>query len=124
MRRITKGTPPCSRSSSLRYRLPNYNNKVYTHRESISASVDQRADVNLVHKEGETALHVAAKRDKIERNTRERMEDKKEIPAEDTFNVLLEMGLDPKEDAQQRSAIDVAAACGHADIVALFAQEI
>jgi hypothetical protein len=110
MRRITKGTPPCSRSTSLSHRLPNYNNKVYTHRESISAFVDQSADVNRVNKEGETALHAASKREKIERNTRERMEDKTESPVVDTFSMLLEMGLGPKEDAQQRSAIDVAAA--------------
>lgn len=39
--------------------------------------------------------------------------------------LLVELGLDPKsEDSQQRSAIDVAASCGHGDVVALLAQEV
>ena len=103
-----------------------HSNPGISHRDHISVFLDKGADVNWTNKEGETLPHIAAKREKTEhRAIWNAPEEKRDSPVVDTFKMLMDLGLDPKkEDKQQRSPIDVAAACGHDDIVALFAQEI
>jgi len=72
---------------------------------------DSGVDVFAVNDEGETMLHVTARRT-VSYYTQE-AHDKK------LFFALVAMGLDPlKEDAKGRSALDVASACGKDDVVA------
>lgn len=66
---------------------------------------------------GETLLHVVAKRSRHVTGLPSGRDDTR-----DMFKLLLELGLDPKiEDGSQRTALDVAAACGNTGIRDLFA---
>ncbi|KEY64267.1 hypothetical protein S7711_09307 [Stachybotrys chartarum IBT 7711] len=74
-------------------------------------------DVHAANHEGETALHVIAKR-----NGRRSANTTKHDKA--LFEMMLDKGLDPlREDAWGRSALDVASACGKDAIVSIFARK-
>lgn len=71
-------------------------------------------DIHAVNNEGDTLLHDVARR-----------EDSYESPDDglELFKLLVELGLDPtKENNIQVTALDVAAACGNEDILALYAR--
>ncbi|KAF4629093.1 hypothetical protein G7Y89_g9055 [Cudoniella acicularis] len=78
------------------------------------------ADVFVVNNKGEGLLHVVAKR--VYGNLIERRRNAKDVV--DAFKFLIEMGLDPQmEDLGQRTALDVAAACGNTGILDLFKRD-
>jgi ankyrin repeat protein len=91
------------------------------YREQLQSLLDAGCDINAVNFHGQNLLHCAAKRSP--RNTRCLFQN--DVSNAEIFTILMEMGgLDAKkEDAEQRSPLDVAAACGNDEIVALFAQE-
>ncbi|KAL1980699.1 hypothetical protein VTN96DRAFT_3616 [Rasamsonia emersonii] len=92
----------------------------HAHRDLFAPLLETGADVFVRNDDGETLLHVVAKRTSPS-----------PIAASwyrgdilDSFKFLMELGVDPlAEDKQQRTAIDVAAACGNTDIVELFSKE-
>ena len=93
--------------------------KVYLDPEE-QRSVLSQYDVHAINKRGETLLHVVAKRraSGVEGDPRLVKKD-----TTDLFRLLLllEMGLNPKvEDAEQRTPLDVAAACGNEGILGGF----
>jgi ankyrin repeat protein len=68
------------------------------------------ADVHARNDEGETALHVIARREKGNGDLERRL-----------FEFMVGKGLDPlAEDGKGRSSLDVAAACGKKEILDLF----
>jgi ankyrin repeat protein len=87
------------------------------------------ADVLVVDGEGSTLLHVVAGRrieDELELSRWDSEAERWEqvSPVTKVFERLLGMGLDPRrEDAQMRTAIDVAVARGRSQIVELFAEQ-
>ncbi|KAJ5633124.1 hypothetical protein N7490_009463 [Penicillium lividum] len=74
---------------------------------------------------GSSLLHVLAGR-KLDAFHSPLFEERKKVPIENLvnwFNLLTDMNLDPMlEDAQQRTCLDVAAACGNEHILKLFHQ--
>ncbi|KAH6664858.1 ankyrin repeat-containing domain protein [Halenospora varia] len=77
----------------------------------------ENADILSTNNEGETLLHICAKWD-LE-SSRQHISE-----AVDSFKFLMGKGLDPMaEDQNQRTALDVAAAYGHNDILALFQRD-
>lgn len=86
---------------------------------------DLGADFFARNNAGTSLLHVVAGR-KIPRGIIVR-EDELKAPIENLvqwFQFLMDMGLDPMlEDAQQRTSLDVAAACGNEHILELFKQK-
>jgi ankyrin repeat protein len=76
----------------------------------------RNADVNARNEAGETALHVIARREKTYHAT--------EIHERKLFEFFAGKALDPlAEDGRDRSALDVAAACGKKGILELFQRE-
>jgi ankyrin repeat protein len=91
------------------------------YRELLQKLLDAGCDIHFVNFHGQNLLHCAAKN-----NLRDKMSSVQyDMSNAEIFTMLMEVGgLDPKkEDMEQRSPLDVAAACGNEDIVALFAQE-
>ncbi|MCJ1379736.1 hypothetical protein MMC17_002839 [Xylographa soralifera] len=83
-------------------------------KRSIAFFTDNGADPHVRNFRGETLLHIIAKMPK-----RRFMVEIKQMV--NTFQKLIRLGLDPMmEDNEQRSALDVAAACGNDSILALF----
>ena len=71
------------------------------------------ADLNIRNGEGETALHIIARREKTFHT--------KAAHDRTLFEFMVAKGLDPlAEDARGRSSLDVAAACGKSEILDLF----
>ena len=69
-------------------------------------------DIFAVNQQGETALHVIARRRKPYSPG--------SLHERDLFQAMMSMGLDPlKEDAKGRSALDVASVYGNDEIVAI-----
>ncbi len=81
------------------------------------------ADFAARNAEGETLLHIVARRSAGEG---ERVNDERAQLNRDTvtvFKILLDKGLDARaEDHRQRTPLDIAAACGNEGILALFAR--
>jgi len=74
-------------------------------------------DLQVRNNAGETLLHVVAKRNRHVAGLPSGRDDTR-----DMFKLLWELGLDPKtEDGSQKTALDVAAACGNTGILDLFA---
>ena len=85
---------------------------VCCHKENFEKYYAQ-ADIGARNHAGENALHVVGRREKTSYATAEH---EKEL-----FKMLMDRGLDPlAEDAQGRSALDVAAACEQKGILELF----
>lgn len=77
---------------------------LHTVREMIDVFVQEGADLFTRDKAGNTLLHIAALRDKRER-----------------FQVFLDLGLDPlAENAEMRTALDIASVNGSKNILSLF----
>jgi ankyrin repeat protein len=71
---------------------------------------DSGADVFAINKDGESMLHIVARRPSVGYDNDRLL-----------FEKLMRMGLDPlKEDARGRSSLDVASACGKEEIVRFF----
>lgn len=74
-------------------------------------------NVHARNNEGQTLMHVVAKRTREIVNLPQGRDDTR-----DMFKILWELGADPKaEDNQRRTPLDVAAACGNRGILDLFA---
>lgn len=74
-------------------------------------------DIHACNHEGQTLMHVVAKRNKEGTNARGGVDDTR-----DMFKLLWDLGADPKaEDCEQRSPLDYAAACGNTGVLDLFA---
>jgi ankyrin repeat protein len=75
----------------------------------------QEHDVHVVNHDGDTLLHVVAGRDEDLYHQQDGLV---------LFNMLVEMGLDPKrENKSGATPVDVAAACGNQEILKLFARD-
>ncbi|KAJ6088667.1 hypothetical protein N7486_009928 [Penicillium sp. IBT 16267x] len=85
------------------------------------------ADFFILNHAGSSLLHVLAGREPGNRILM-RNEEERKVPIENIvnwFEFLTDIGLDPMlEDAQQRTCLDVAAACGHEHILKLFQQTL
>jgi ankyrin repeat protein len=90
----------------------------FAHRRLYQPFKDAGADILTKNNEGKTLLHVIPHLVAFPgpyRNSAESV---------DTFKFLMEMGVDPMtEDRCQRTALDVAAACGNKAILDLFKRE-
>ncbi|CAI6330860.1 unnamed protein product [Periconia digitata] len=94
--------------------------KITAHTEMLPLFVEAGADLFTVNDKGEGLLHLTAGRRWNEMNVWQ--DQAKEV--QNTFQELLKLGLDPRlEDAECRTAIDVAVATGHSGIVDLFREE-
>jgi hypothetical protein len=86
---------------------------------------DIGADFFAIDNFGTSLLHVVAGREVGSSSFH--CEDELKAPTENLvqwFKFLMDMGLDPMlEDAQQRTPLDVAAACGNEHILKLFKQK-
>ena len=83
------------------------------HVGNFSHLFDRATDVRACNTDGETGLHVIARREKM----------RPTWPGHDRtlFEFMVGKGLDPLvEDAKGRSSLDVAAACGRDEILELF----
>ncbi|KAJ4296658.1 hypothetical protein N0V90_006706 [Kalmusia sp. IMI 367209] len=102
------------------YLYPDYKSDTYsTHLDYLTLFIDAGADIFTINDKGEGLLHLTAGRwwDNMARD----YDQKKEISA--IFKELLVKGLDPRmEDADCRTAIDVAVAKGNKEIVDLFSE--
>jgi ankyrin repeat protein len=71
-------------------------------------------DIHAVNDEGDTLLHVVARREEDCMSSGDTL---------DLFKLLVELGLDPmKENKRRASALDIAAAYGNEKILALYAR--
>ncbi|MCJ1401947.1 hypothetical protein MMC11_005164, partial [Xylographa trunciseda] len=87
------------------------------HERQLAFLTDNGADLQVRNFKGETLLHITAKR--IYGNDGDARRNAQDIV--NTFKNLVRLGLDPMlEDNDQRTALDVAAACGNEGILALF----
>ncbi|MCJ1394626.1 hypothetical protein MMC18_007506 [Xylographa bjoerkii] len=87
------------------------------HARLLALLTDNGADTSVRNFKGENLLHITAKR--VYGNFIEADRNAKDVV--NTFKHLVRLGLDPmEEDSGQRSALDVAAACGNEGILALF----
>lgn len=74
-------------------------------------------NIHARNNEGQTPMHIVAKRGRENLGLPEGRDDTR-----DMFKILWELGADPKaEDNEQRTPLDVAAACGNRGILDLFA---
>lgn len=110
-----EGTTKAGHSSST-YAMEND----ISHRKVFSLFANAGADVFVRNNQGETLLHVTAKR----RYKTERIEWDQRMDMLETFQDLMELGLDPRaDDGRMRTAIDIAVASGHQFIVDLFREK-
>lgn len=100
---------------------PSYDDEY--HRDNIYPDLEEqrrvlsRYNVHARNKEGQTLMHIVAKRSRENANLPQGRDDTR-----DMFKILWELGVGPKaEDNQQRTPLDVAAACGNRGILDLFA---
>lgn len=92
-----------------------------TIREDITIFQDAGADFLARNNDMETLLHIAAKR---VYNGLSIIDVKNKEDTVDRFKCLMEHGCDPlAEDINQRTALDVAAACGNDEILKLFKRD-
>lgn len=92
------------------------------HRKHFGPLEDAGADLFVRNSEGETLLHVVATRMFSAGYNHPSFPSKPDTA--DTFRFLMERGLDPMaEDGRQRTALDVAAACGNAAVLRLFKRD-
>jgi ankyrin repeat protein len=92
-------------------------NQIGIHRRLFQPFKEAGADIFATNNEGQTLLHVIPNH--VAYPGREDKSNGNE--AVDTFEFIMEMGVDPMaEDIFQRTALDVAAACGNRAILALF----
>ena len=91
------------------------------HIDTFPLLFKQGTDVFATNNDGETALHIVAKRqNKTGYSPSPEMEEEHDAKL---FKMLMRMGLDPlAEDCKARSALDVAAACSKVGILEMFQQ--
>jgi ankyrin repeat protein len=100
---------------------PNPFERFTTIREDIAIFQDASADFLARNNNVETLLYITVKRARhgygiVDARNREDIVDR--------FKCLMELGCDPlSEDINQRTALDVTAACGNEDILKLFKRE-
>ena len=103
------------------YEDDHYQSNIYPDLDEIRRILGDY-DLRARNNNGETLLHVAAKRSRF-------VEGLSDVPhprddSRDMFKILLDFGLDPKvEDNLQRTPLDTAAACGNKGILDLFAAD-
>ena len=91
------------------------------HRDSVNLLIDAGCDVFATNNKGEGLLHYAARMDQGDTMGYGESR-KKEIV--DTFQMLMERGLDPRmEDVEGKTPLDIAAACENKGILKLFERE-
>jgi ankyrin repeat protein len=100
---------------------PDKHDRSATTREDITIFQDAGADFLARNNDMETLLHIASKK-VCHRHSRVDARHREDIV--DRFKRLMELGCDPlAEDINQRTALDVAAACGNEDILKLFKRD-